>query len=238
MMASLRTAIFFVGWVAMTALLGAVALPVLLSQRATWRVAHAWTTLTLFWLRISCGVRTQVRGVEYKPVGGALVACKHQSAWDTLVLWRTLKNPAFVLKKQLYLIPVFGWYLWRSGQIAIDRKAGRVAMRSMLEQGKLLAAQGRTIVIFPEGTRVPPGEALPFHAGVARLSQALGLCVTPAALNGGLFWPKHSVKKFPGTAILEFLPPQPVFVEPVAPWLVQLQHVVNTRTAQLEREAP
>jgi 1-acyl-sn-glycerol-3-phosphate acyltransferase len=210
---------------------------VLLSQRATWRVAHAWAALTLFWLRLSCGVRTQVRGREHKPVGGGLVACKHQSAWDTLVLWRTLKNPAFVLKKQLYLIPIFGWYLWRSGQIAIDRSAGREAMRSMLEQAQLLATQRRTIVIFPEGTRVPPGEEVPFHAGVARLSQALGLSVTPAALNGGLFWPKHSLKKFPGTAVLEFLPPQPAFSEPVAPWLAQLQRVVNTHSAQLENEA-
>lgn len=232
----LRTILFFVVWVALTLVMGILFLPVLFSQHATWKIASLWATLTLLWLRIACGIRSEVRGIEHLPAHGGLIAAKHQSAWDTLMLWKVLRNPAFVLKRELYRIPVFGWYLLRCGHIGIDRTAGRSALRHIENGAQHVVAQGRSIVIFPEGTRMRPGEQKQFHAGVARLSQALRLPVIPAALNAGKFWPKWTLRKFPGTAILEFLPPEPGFKDAMSPWLTHLQMVVNTKTAQLEKE--
>ena len=227
----LRTGLFFAGWVIATLMIGLIALPALISQRATWGVAYHWAGFTLFWLCVSCGTRSSARGLEHLPQGAGLIASKHQSAWDTLMLWRLLKNPAFVLKRELYWIPIFGWYLWRAGQIGIDRSSGRDAVSRMLRGAKKVIAEGRCIIIFPEGTRVPPGEQKPFRTGVARVSESLQLPVVPAALNSGLFWPKYSLKKLPGEAVMEFLPAEPPFREPLEPWLQHLQQIINTRSA-------
>lgn len=224
----LRTLVFFAGWTGFTAAFGVAALPLLVSQRSSWWAAQCWATITLAWLRLSCGIASEVRGLP----ASRLIASKHQSAWDTLMLWRTLKNPAFVLKRELYWVPIFGWYLWRTGQIAINRRDGRTAMQTMLEKAAQALKKGRSVVIFPEGTRVPPGEFLPFRAGIARLSLALHEPVTPVALNAGHFWPKHTVKKSPGRAVLEFMPPVD-YHEPMPAWLSALQDRINAQSAAL-----
>lgn len=231
--AVIRTAIFFLGWIALTCACGILFLPALLSQRATWYVSGVWARITLAWLRVACGIQGQVRGQAFLNPP-ALIASKHQSAWDTLMLWRVLGNPAFILKRSLYYIPIFGWYLARGGHIGIDRKAGREAMRTIFEQAPKLMAQGRSMVIFPEGTRIRPGQQKPFHAGVARISRALKIPVVPAALNAGSFWPKHTVIKYPGTAVLEFLPPVAACDENQLEWLGVLQRSINAKTAELE----
>lgn len=235
-MLRLRSALFLGGWAMLTLGFGLLCLPTLLSRRAVWAVARVWVALTLAWLRLACGVRSEVRGRAHLPAQGILVAAKHQSTWDTLMLWRELRNPAFVLKRELYRIPVFGWYLRRAGQIAIDRRSGRSAMRTILDAAAQVVAEGRALVIFPEGTRLRAGEEKPFHPGVARLSHGLQLPVIPAALNAANHWPRHDWLKHPGTAVLEFLSPMPPFEEPMLPWLAHLQQAVNVRTAQLEKE--
>lgn len=229
----LRTVVFFAGWVTATGAIGLMALPLLVSRRATWRLAQGWAGATLCWLRISCGVVTRVEGGEQLPAGAAIIASKHQSAWDTLVLWRSLKCPAFVMKRELYYIPVFGWYLWRTGQVAIDRRAGRTAMDAMVRGAQRTLGEGRKLVIFPEGTRVPPGQVKPFRSGIARLSHALNMAVIPAALNAGRFWPKHTIKKSPGTATLKFLPAMAPCGEDTQHWLEQLQRAINTASETL-----
>lgn len=223
-----RTVIFLVGWMLMTSLVGLLALPTLLSARASCRAASLWAVCTLLWLRCCCGIRSEVRGVP----ASRLIASKHQSAWDTLMLWRALRNPAFVLKRELYWIPVFGWYLWRTGQIAINRRDGHAAMQRMLEKAGRAMQQGRSVVIFPEGTRVAPGKPAAFRPGIARLSMALNEPVTPVALNAGYFWPKHTIKKSYGTAVLHFLPPM-AYAEPLADWLGVLQDQVNAQSDAL-----
>lgn len=233
----LRTLLFFIGWFFITLIVGGLGLPSFVRQEWVWAVSRVWAWATLAWLQLTCGIRSTLRGMENLPEKGGLIACKHQSAWDTIIYWRVLGNPAFVLKRGLYYIPIFGWYLWRSGQVSINRKAGREAVRDMLAGAERIIAQKRTLVIFPEGTRVRPGEEPSFHAGVARLSQQMQLPVTPAALNAGLVWPKHTLRKNPGEAIIEFLPAVPAFSEPMLPWLTQLQRVINTKSAQLEQEA-
>lgn len=230
----IRSFIFILGWIVITLVCGVLFLPALISQRATWFVSGIWAHITLAWLRIACGIRSHVRGREHlRP--GTLIASKHQSTWDTLMLWNILGNPAFILKRGLYFIPIFGWYLARGGHIGIDRRSGRNAMRAILDAAPKLMAQGRGLVIFPEGTRMRTGQEKPFHAGVARISKKLQLPVTPVALNAAKFWPKFTVTlcKTPGDAVLEFLPSMPPAQDDG--WLQQLQQTINSKTVELEK---
>lgn len=229
-MAALRTVLFFLGWTLGTLLLGVVGLPFLLGpQRWLWWFNGRWVAFSLTWLRLTCGIRSERRGVPE----GRLIACKHQSTWDTLMLWQTFRNPTFVLKRELYRIPIFGWYLWRSGQIAIDRRDGRSAYEQIARQAPKILAQGRTIILFPEGTRVPVGQRRPYRSGIARVSAMLGLPVVPAALNAGLFWPKHDLVKRPGTAVVEFMAPMPVAPSESAAWMATLEKTIEERSAAL-----
>jgi 1-acyl-sn-glycerol-3-phosphate acyltransferase len=235
MMPLLRTILFFVGWVAFTFMVGVFALPLLLSQRATWCAAYFWASTTLLWLRISCGITSEARGIEHLH-GARIVASKHQSAWDTLMLWCILKNPVFVLKRELYWIPVFGWYLWRSGQIGIDRSSPKDALNRITRGMTKYGEQGRVLVVFPEGTRIPPGGFKAFRSGIGRISALLQQPVVPAALNAGLFWPKKPLIKHPGHAVIKFLPPMSAApADSLDVWVAQLQSVILAETESLSR---
>jgi 1-acyl-sn-glycerol-3-phosphate acyltransferase len=223
----------FFAW---TALLGTIGLPLLVGPRAvTMRFGRFWATSVLALLRAIVGLDYQVRGLDHVPRGGCIIAMKHQSAWDTLILPVVLGDPAPVLKRELLLLPFYGWFAARAGSIAIDRKAGAGALRRMLAKARPVAAVCRPIVIFPEGTRVAPGERRPYQPGVAALYQALALPVVPAAVNSGLFWRRRSFIKRPGRIILEFL-------EPIPPgWsraelMAELERRIETATAMLVRE--
>ena len=231
----LRTLIFFAGWFALTLAVGIAAIPALASQRAVWFASLAWARLTLIWLRITCGITSQVRGAEHLK-GAKIVVCNHQSAWDTLMLWSMLKNPVFVLKRALFLIPIFGWYLKRTGQIGIDRAKPQGTIEQIIALMKHYETQGRVLVIFPQGTRVKPGDSKPFKHGIGRISAALGWPVVPAALNAGYFWPKKPIWKTSGTAVLEFLPPLPAPTgNHVSPWVNTLEKLVMEKAATLTR---
>ncbi len=232
-MVTVRTCVFFVGWISFTVVLGILSLPTLISRQATWIAARFWVYISLLWLRVSCGIASEARGLEHLS-GARIVASKHQSVWDTLMLWGLLRNPVFVLKRELYWIPVFGWYLWRSGQIGINRSKPKGAIERIAECMKEYGAQGRVLVVFPEGTRIPPGQTRPFHAGIARVSTAMQQSVVPAALNAGLFWPKRPLLKRPGHAVVEFLPPlSSAPSDDYKPWLAQLETVINEATEKL-----
>ena len=198
----------FIGWTATVALL---AWPVLLMPRATiravYRVWHGGIGLLMRHL-----VRIEVRwvGLDRLPDGPAILAAKHQSAWDTIELpWR-LGLPAVVLKRELLWIPIYGWFLARAGMIPVDRRGRAHALRDMLARARAVAAEGRPILIFPEGTRVAPGERRPYHPGVSALYGQLRLPVVPIALNSGLVWGRRAFVKRPGTItveVLEAIPP-------------------------------
>lgn len=198
----------FYGW---TTLLGILVLPVLAGPpRFLLAYSRFWIRVSLWFLRITVGITHQVRGRENIPDGPALFAVKHQSAWDTLAINLIIHNGAVVLKRELTWIPVFGWCLLRARQIAIDRQGGMSALREMVSKARARLAEGRPIVIFPEGTRVAPGTRRTYHAGVAALHSALGeVPVIPVALNSGLFWPRRSLQLRPGVITVEFLPPIP-----------------------------
>lgn len=154
------------------------------------------------------GLDWQLIGRENLPEGPCIVAPKHQSAWETMKLHFVLRDPAIVLKRELMYVPIWGWYVFRAGAVPVDRGAGGKALRGMIRAAKEMAKAGREIVIFPQGTRVLPGQHETYKIGVAALYEGLKLPVVPIALNSGLFWPKRGTKRG-GTVTMEILPPIP-----------------------------
>jgi len=232
-----RDILFLLLWSVSTLVMGVLALPCLLLPQWSRAAAKLWTCWSLWLLKRVAGIHSHVRGYMHILPPPVIYAPKHQSTWDTLMLYQQLDGPAFVLKRSLYLIPIFGWYLWRSGQIAIDRKGGKRAIGQMVEQAKYYAGKGRSIVIFPEGTRRPPFAEPQYKFGVARVSEATGLKVVPVALNAGKVWPRHPIAKRAGHAIVEFLPTMPPAGTAREPWLKDLETRVETATRVLMGEA-
>lgn len=232
----LRTIVFFVGWTTVTLVIGVLGLPSVISRRAVWKLCFVWNSFTLWWLKVTCGITSSVEGIEHvKP--GMLIASKHQSAWDTIMLWCVLKNPVFVLKRELYFIPIFGWYLWRSGQIAINREDKQGALQRVTWGTERYAKQGRSLIMFPEGTRIAPGTHGTFRPGIARVSAALKLPVAPVALNAGYFWPKRPIWKTPGHAVLQFLPPIEACGDDTNSWMKDLEaRIIGASDAIARRE--
>jgi 1-acyl-sn-glycerol-3-phosphate acyltransferase len=232
-----RALAFNIAFFAWTGIVGTIGLPFLAAPRtAAMRFGRFWARGVLVLLRIIIGLDYQIRGLDRLPRDGCIIAMKHQSAWDALILPVVLGDPACVVKRELLLLPFYGWYAARAGSIAIDRKAGAGALRRMVAAARPIAAQGRPIVIFPEGTRVAPGAHLPYQPGVAALYQALALPLVPAAVNSGLFWGRRSFVKRPGRITLDFL-------EPIPPGrtrrrvMAELERRVEAATAVLLREA-
>jgi 1-acyl-sn-glycerol-3-phosphate acyltransferase len=198
---------------------------------------RTWSRWSLAWLRWIVGLDHEIRGWENLPPGPCLIAMKHQSAWDTLILPALLGDPAVVIKRELKLIPFYGWYATRAGSIFVDRKGGAGALRDMVAQAKARVAENRKIVIFPQGTRTAPDEHGPaYQPGVAALYQALGLPLVPAAVNSGLFWSRRAFTKRPGRIILEFLPAIPPS-QPRRAVMADMESRIEEATARLVAEA-
>ncbi|MCW3477765.1 lysophospholipid acyltransferase family protein [Limobrevibacterium gyesilva] len=170
-----------------------------LTPRWALNLARLWARTVLFGLRHLCGTRWAVTGREHLPTGGpALIASMHQSAFDTMVWLLLVPRPCYVLKKELLRIPVFGTLSQLAGMIAVDRGAGANAIRSLLREGDRAVAEERQIVIFPEGTRVAPGQQARLHAGIAALAARTGLPVIPVATDSGFCWGRRAFRKRPG----------------------------------------
>lgn len=169
--------------------------------------AQMWVRFHKFCARWLLGVKTRVEGTP--PRGACLVACKHQAMYETLEIILMLDEPAIVLKRELSDIPLWGWVTRRYGAIPVDRKGGAAALRRMMRAAEGAIAEGRPIAIFPEGTRVPPGEQPPLQPGFAGLYRALKLPVVPVAVDSGRLWPKGRLVKRPGIVTMRFLDPIP-----------------------------
>lgn len=207
-MTTIRALVFNVLYLLWSAVMHIVCLPLLLAPpRAIYSAGKIWIAGALWLLNVCVGLSVREIGPENLPAGPALFAVKHQSAWETLYLSRRLNHPAFVLKKELLLIPVFGWFLARVGMIAIDRSGKASALKKMVADAKATFAAGRPIVIFPEGTRVTPGSRRSYQPGIAALYAQLDVPVVPVALNSGLYWGKKAIVKKPGIITIEYLPP-------------------------------
>lgn len=199
-MNGLRAAAFYAGQALCTLVFCLLSLLVApLPFQARYAVVSRWAHICLWWLERTCGLDFRVTGQERIPPGPAIVLCKHQSAWETLALQRIFPPQVWVLKRELLWIPLFGWGLATLRPIAIDRKAGRVAMQQVVEQGRERLASGCWVVIFPEGTRVAPGARRRYGIGGGLLAERTGAPVVPVAHNAGLFWPRKGFRKRPGT---------------------------------------
>lgn len=207
-MSVVRALGFYAGLYGWTLAMGLASLPLYpLPRRAMVALSGAWVAGVLAILSATCGLRHRVTGRGNLPGGACIVASKHQSAWETFAFALLLRDPAIVLKTSLLWIPFYGWALARIGMIGIDRGAGARALRRLTAKATRRAADGRPILVFPEGTRVAPGTKRPYHPGVYALYRALDVPVVPVALNSGLFWPRRKLVKRPGTIAVEFLPP-------------------------------
>jgi 1-acyl-sn-glycerol-3-phosphate acyltransferase len=235
-MSWLRAFLFNIAFFGVTALLGVAALPLLLApRRAVMEFGRFWARCVLVLAKAIVGLDGEIRGLEHLPRGACLIAMKHQSAWDALILPIVLGDPAVVIKRELLWLPFYGWYAGRAGSIAIDRRGGAGALRHMVAAARQAAAAGRPVVIFPEGTRTAPGQRLAYQPGVAALYQALGLPVVPAAVNSGLFWGRRSFVKRPGRITLAFLEPIPPGL-PRRQLMSELESRIEAGTSALERE--
>ena len=212
-------------------------LPLALASAKTSSLAgKGWAAVSLWMLKQVCGIRLTVRGREHIASTPVIYACKHQSAWDTLVMLVLLKWPAYVLKRELVRIPLWGWYLWRMKMIAIDRSRGAASLKQIVAQAKEALADGRPIDIYPEGTRTAPGAAPHYHSGITALYAGLGVPVVPVALNSGLLWGKNAFIKRPGTITMEFLPP----IAPGLPkqeFMARLKDAIETASQRLLKDA-
>ncbi|HEY0301001.1 MAG TPA: lysophospholipid acyltransferase family protein [Rhizomicrobium sp.] len=231
-MTILRSAIFFVWFGAVSALLCILGLPLLLGPReGAGRLGRFWSRLVFWGLRVFAGTRYEVRGTLPPP--RVLIAIKHMSMWDTCAIYTLLGDPAIVLKRGLQFIPFYGWYLAKARMIPIDRDGRASALRRMVAAAKRELAAGRSVVIFPEGTRKKPGAPPDYKPGVAGLYGQLDVPCVPVALNSGLFWTGFFKK--PGTIVIEFLEPIPAGL-PRREFMPRLETAIEGATNKLVAE--
>lgn len=199
----IRSLIYAIGMWLFTIVFTTAILPsVILPRRTRYILITGWARSMLWWLRITCGLKYRVIGRENIPDQPSILLCKHQSAWETLALQQIFPPQVWVLKRELLWLPFFGWGLALASPIAINRAAGREALKQLVSKGKERLKQGFFVVIFPEGTRIAPGSRGKYHIGGAWLATHTKSLAVPIAHNAGEYWGKNSFLKHPGTITL------------------------------------
>lgn len=233
MLLILRSLLFNVAFFSFGAAGAVLGSPLLLGPKRLQRRAMRQLARFLVWImEITCGIEVRVTGREHLPTAGpALIAAKHQSAFDTLVWFALVPDVAYVMKQELFRIPFYGRFARRAGMIGVDREGGAKAMRQMMREAQNSAKEGRQIVIFPEGTRTTSGERNPWHPGVVALASATKLPVIPVATNSGKFWARHHFIKRPGVLMINVLPPLRV---PRDELLEALETVIETEQRKID----
>lgn len=195
-----RSLLFWIGFVLNTLVFGLLIL-VLFFTPSTVRlkIARGWSLVNNFLLKIFCGITFKVEGTQNLNLDAAIILSKHQSTWETLALHSFTPLVRWVFKRELMLIPIFGWALALTDPIAINRGAGRVAIKQLISEGTKKLNAGKWLLLFPEGTRTAPGKSHKYKIGGALLAEKSGYPVIPVAHNAGEFWPRHSFIKWPGT---------------------------------------
>ncbi len=229
----LRSLLFNVVFFTSTGVMALVSIPLLaLPRGATRWMMRGYAWMIRAEMAVVLGLRVRVLGAQNIPPGPVIIASKHQSAFDTIFWFSQLPATCYVMKRELLKIPVWGWHARRAQMIAVDREAGAPALRGMVREAQQRVAEGRQLVIYPEGTRSAPGERLPYHPGVAALASATRLPVVPVATNSGLFWGRRSFVKRPGVLTISVLPPLPVGLSRAA-LMAQLEAVIESESERL-----
>lgn len=217
-----RAWLFYVGLFVLTipfSLLAILLIPLPAVMRSRW--VSGWAHAVMWWLKVTCNLRYEVTGREYIPATPSIILAKHQSAWETIALQSIFPPQVWVLKRELLMIPFFGWGLWAVGSIPIDRSSGREALKKLVNHGKDRLKRGLWVVIFPEGTRTAPGARGKYHIGGAWLASHTETAVVPVAHNAGRFWRKNSILKYPG--VIQVVIGQPIDTTGLKPDAVNKQ---------------
>lgn len=234
-MIRLRSIIFNLGMWAMVipfALLALLLIPVSAPKRSF--IIAGWARFVMRWLKLTCRLDYRVIGRENIPEKPCVILAKHQSAWETIALQAIFPPQIWVLKKSLLLLPFFGWALWALRAIAIDRSAGREALKQLVSQGKDRLAIGLSVVVFPEGTRIAPGHKGKYHIGGAWLAAHASATVVPVAHNAGEFWRKNSLLKHPGTITVSIGKPIDAMGMKADDLNKQVEHWIETEMTRLD----
>lgn len=233
----LRSIVFNVVYYIVSAVMVLASLPIFVfgSERAGAWIIRAWAAVGIYLLRSIVGTRLVVRGIDNVPQEGVIIASKHQSMFETFALFPILDRATYVMKQELASIPLWGWYARRAGMITVERGQGTAALRSLATEVVKAIDRNRQVIIFPEGTRRPPGAEPDYKGGIAHLYRMTGASAVPVALNSGLFWPRRQFRRYPGTLVIEFLPP-------IAPglksrdFMARLQEEIETASNRLLAE--
>lgn len=213
--------------------LGAAALP---GRRPTTWVIGRYVRRMVWCMRTLAGIRLEVRGAERRPEGSFIIAAKHQSWGDGFCMYSQFEDLAFVIGAHMGKYPGVTLILRKLGVITVDNAGGRSSQRALMEEASVARAEGRRILIYPEGHLAPVGTRYPYRSGAYHMYRTFGVPVVPAATNLGLFWPGTEFRKRPGTAVLEFLEPLPPGLSR-GEFMARLEAAVEARTAELVAEA-
>ncbi|MEO0960841.1 MAG: lysophospholipid acyltransferase family protein [Pseudomonadota bacterium] len=236
-MIALRSLLFQVYLYTTSAVMTLGCLPLLvLPRRYTAAGINLWSRLQLWGAANITGITYEIRGAENLPDGPCLIASKHQSMWDTIFWAVGAKDPAIVLKKELTFVPLYGWYAMKAAMISIDRGSGPSAIRKLVRQGRKAVADGRPIMIFPEGSRMAPDAEPQYKPGAAALYTQLDIPCIPVALNSGMFWARRALRRQPGTIVVNILPAiQPGLKR--REFMAQLEAAIEPATDKLVADA-
>lgn len=231
----LLSLIFIVQMYLAMALIAIAYLPYAIARRdGAVRAAHAYCAWVVFSLRLLCGLKTEVRGTP--PAGQVLIAAKHHSFLDILMIYGAIPRGRFIMKAELRFAPFLGWYALRMGCVPVHRGRRGAAISKMLADVASGADMAGQVVIYPQGTRVAPDAKLPYKKGSAALYAEMGQPCVPVATNAGVFWPKRGILRHRGTAVIEFLPPIPAGLG-AGPFMDALETQIETASTALVREA-
>ncbi|MBI1170270.1 1-acyl-sn-glycerol-3-phosphate acyltransferase [bacterium] len=221
-------------YLAMAVIALAFAIPALISRAAAFAAIHTFCAWVRFSARVLVGLRSEIRGEV--PQGEVLIVAKHQSFFDIILMTSALPRPRFIMKRELIWAPILGQYALRIGCIPVDRGKRGAAIAKMKADAARGASEPGQLIIYPQGTRVPPGAKLPYKVGAGLLYDQLGQTCVPVATNVGIFWPKHGIMRQPGLAVVEFLPAiEPG--RPVAGFMKEIEATVEAASNALMYEA-
>lgn len=232
----LRSVVWMAVFYLWSLIVGVCMIPLFLAPRR-WMLATMtfWARGVNAMIKPICGITVDFRGLENLPKSRVLVAAKHQCMFDTMGPFAVLSDFSYVMKKELLIIPFYGWFSLKTGMIVVDREAHSKALRKLVADAKERMKDNRQVVIFPEGHRHDPGAAPDYKPGVAALYRELGVPCVPVATNSGVHWPAHGIRRLPGKIVYQFL-------EPIPPGLHRgefmrlLQERIETASAALINE--
>jgi 1-acyl-sn-glycerol-3-phosphate acyltransferase len=233
-MSTSRAIVFYLGLFPATVLFSAISLIILpLNRTLRYKIVTQWSRFSLWWLRLTCGVSSKIKGIENIPSRPSVIFCKHQSAWETMALQFIFPPHVQVVKRELLFIPFFGWGLASLNPIAIDRAAGAKALRQVLRVGTERIKQGWWVLLFPEGTRTQPGETHEYSLSAAALAIRSGCSLIPVAHNAGVFWSRNAFRKLNGEIQLCIGPALDVTGKSAAELTAEAAEWIETQCAKM-----